>query len=184
MNATNPNSPNESEIDAVQNDFDPPQTDLEMPSQDEQLLVSYLDGELDAESVSALETRLTREDSLRLRLHALQKTWDMLDELPRTIPATSFIRSTIEMVVSSAKKKKSTWHRWPLRLVAMAVSFALMALLTFQIVRSIQNQPYRQFVQDMDFIENVYFYNEIEDIEFLERLHSEALFSEDLPDEI
>ena len=49
---------------------------------DDELLVAYLDGELDSEMRSDLEQRLMDDASLRSRLQTLQRGWDWLDELP------------------------------------------------------------------------------------------------------
>ena len=46
-----------------------------------QELVAYLDGELDAETSTRVEQRLTEDDDYRTQLQQLQRTWDLLDEL-------------------------------------------------------------------------------------------------------
>src|SRR5690242_19308527 len=46
-------------------------------------LVAYLDGELNAAETLAIATKLTRSATARRELEALEKTWEMLDHLPR-----------------------------------------------------------------------------------------------------
>ncbi len=152
----------------------------ENPDAEEQVLVAYLDGELDTEAATQLESRLSRDAVLRGRLRELQQTWDMLDALPQTQPNESFVESTIEMMVTSAQTVRPRWHRWPIRIALGACAFGITALVAFQTVRQIQSQPYREFVRDMDFIENVDTYVAVRDIEFLEQLYEAAIFTEDL----
>ena len=49
---------------------------------DDELLVAYLDDELDDKTRKAVEQRLVAEVDFRLRLQALQTGWGWLDELP------------------------------------------------------------------------------------------------------
>lgn len=47
-------------------------------------LVAYLDGELPSQEVSRIEARLAEDEGFRNRLVDLQRSWDMLERLPRT----------------------------------------------------------------------------------------------------
>ena len=73
--------------------------------------------------------------------------------------------------------------RWPLRLGAALLLFMIGAGIAFQAVRFGQNRPYREFVSELDFIENIEHYAEIDDIEFLEKLADQDVFGEDLSDD-
>src|SRR5690348_13404435 len=46
-------------------------------------LVAYLDGELNDAQTRAIATKLTQSLTARREVEALQKTWEMLDLLPR-----------------------------------------------------------------------------------------------------
>lgn len=142
----------------------------------DQTLVAYLDGELTDAEIDKVEADLVADSGLRTRLHELQATWDMLDELPREEPGESFLKSTIELVVTSAQRKKRKWHRWPLRIGALAIAFGLTFAVAFQVVRYMQAAPYRQFVSDLDFLENADLYQQVQDVEFLTRLHKAGVF--------
>ena len=144
----------------------------------DQTLVSYLDGELSDVETEEVEIQLATDPELRSRLCGLQATFDMLDELPRSEPGDAFLKSTLEMVITSIRKKKTTWHRWPVRVVVLGVAFAMASLFAFQIVRSIQTEPYRRFVADLDFLENVHMYDQIQDTAFLEELNQRGIFSD------
>jgi hypothetical protein len=152
-------------------------------SQVDQLLISYLDGELDERSSAELESRLATDVPLRNRLHEFQQTWDMLDEVQRTEPGDAFVKSTIEMVVSTARKKSLNWNRWAIRVAAGIAAFAIPLTIAFQSVRSYQNLPYRQFVNDLAFWENVDMYDQIDSLEFVERIRSEGWFAGELSNE-
>jgi hypothetical protein len=148
----------------------------------DQMLITYLDGELDEPAAAELEARLADDVNLRGRLLEFQKTWDMLDEVSRTTPQDNFVHSTIEMVVARSGRKKTRWHRWPIRVALMLVAIAVPAFAGFNVVRYLQMQPYRQFVANLEFWENVDMYDQIDNIEFLERLDAEGLFAEEIPD--
>jgi hypothetical protein len=74
-----------------------------MPNPDEEVaadprveeLVSFLDGELDADATDRLEARLQRDPKLRAEAESLKKTWDLLDFLPRPEPSESFTEKTM-----------------------------------------------------------------------------------------
>ena len=69
---------------------------------DDELLVAYLDGELEESLKVNLEQKLASNEALRSRLAQLRSAWDLLDELPITKPDPNFAQSTIEMVAMSA----------------------------------------------------------------------------------
>ncbi len=181
---TDKDSKTEPIADAMDSPTEPLREDTDVNPVD-QTLVAYLDGELTETETEEIESRLANDEPLRNRLHELQAAWDMLDELPHSEPDRGFVKSTIEMVVTASKRKKARWHRWPLRIAGVAVAFVLAAAVAFQVVRSIQNQPYREFVTDLDFLENVDMYDSVGSLEFLEELHAEGLFAaqEDLSNE-
>ena len=68
---------------------------------DEQL-VAYLDGELESDQRSELETRLGRDSTLRARLRTLQNGWDLLDELPMATPSSLLLESTLRMAATES----------------------------------------------------------------------------------
>ena len=55
-------------------------SESQIVSEDE-LLVAYLDGELDEAARVNVEKRLAEEPDLRSRLTLLERAWDLLDEL-------------------------------------------------------------------------------------------------------
>lgn len=99
---------------------------------DEELLVAYLDGELDAESVSHVETKLAKDPTYRQSLNDLRAAWDLLEELPAVELNPTFAQSTIEMVAMKAGPfsknriiKRLGWRLMAACLLAVPVMFAL-----------------------------------------------------------
>ena len=88
---------------------------------DDELVVSYLDGELDSEQIGEFEKRLSAEPELCERLRQQQQAWDLLEQLPSRELDCSFTRSTIEMVVKKEQNSQTSvrnrW-RWPLSIAA------------------------------------------------------------------
>ena len=79
---------------------------------DDELLVAYLDDELDDKTRKKVEQRLVAEVDFRLRLQALQTGWEWLDELPNESTNEKLVESTIELAVEDlvpGKKTKPSW---------------------------------------------------------------------------
>ena len=146
---------------------------------DEQL-VSYLDGELDDQSISDVEQKLSDDQQYRERLVELQKTWDALDTLPRSEPSQSFTASTIELVLSEQKKQVKSRERsyeWVGKFGFTAVILAVGIWLGMITTDHILDSENRQLIENLTLIENIDMYREVESIEFLEQLHDDGVFS-------
>jgi anti-sigma factor RsiW len=151
-------------------------------------LVSYLDGELDAESSREVERRLAEDENYRRELQKLENAWDMLDELPSSEVSEGFTQTTVEMVALSAAQdieqaksqiKKRGRLVWALAgcsvLVAAGVGYAVMA--------SLLAQPNRQLVDDLPVIENVELYRVADSVEFLRDLTEADLFGDEVEED-
>ncbi len=71
---------------------------------DDELLVAYLDGELENRQRDGLEERLLAEPDLREKLQSLQAGWELLDALPSPTTNERLVESTLELVVSDILK--------------------------------------------------------------------------------
>ncbi|MCL6501390.1 MAG: hypothetical protein K6T86_01815 [Pirellulales bacterium] len=146
-------------------------------------LVAYLDGELDAEASRLIEERLASDPQVRQRLVLLERTWDLLDELPRVCVGDVFTRSTIEMVAvkqeedlaGTAPARRRPWRRYLLPAVGLAAA-ALAGWLGVQLAWP---DPNHKLLQDLPVVENLDAYQQVGDIDFLRRLHAEGLFAEE-----
>ncbi|MDA1051140.1 MAG: hypothetical protein O3C40_11765 [Planctomycetota bacterium] len=152
-------------------------------------LVAYLDGELDADAARRVAARLAEDAELRQKLEQHQRTWDLLDELPRTDVGEHFTQTTVEMVaVSVADQVDDASRRNSLRakfgwLIGGGVAVAA-SLAGYALVASIVAAPNRQLVEDLRVIENLDAYRAVEDIEFLRALEREGLFALEVNDEL
>jgi len=61
-------------------------------------LVAYLDGELDEEQARAIATKLTHSVTARREIEALEKTWELLEFLPRAQAPGDFTARTLTEV--------------------------------------------------------------------------------------
>jgi anti-sigma-K factor RskA len=157
-------------------------------SADHELLVAYLDGELSPEEAQRVERRLGHDESFRRLLRSLQEAWDLLDELPQPTLDDAFTRTTVEMVAvrtsQEIQKQEARWHRrrWIQRGLQCA-TIGLSLLLGYWGLRHIQSRDDRELLEDLPVIQNVDLYRDIDNLEFLERLAAEGLFTGSLDEE-
>ena len=155
----------------------------ETPSPQDEQLVAYLDGELDAESRESLESRLAADAKLRARLQSLERTWEMLDELDAAPVGEPFTHTTLEMVAlaageeverekNDAPRKKRRW--WIMSIILLTASaaagFASVALFT--------PDPNARLLEDLPLLERFDKYRYVESVEFLEALRDKGMFAE------
>ena len=147
----------------------------------DEVLVAYLDGELDAAQRRDVEERLPRDDAYRRRLNELDRAWDMLDELPTTVADENFVRSTVEMVAVAAEEEAGATRRqsvWPRAIGYAAVGAMVLfaAVLGYRAVNRYTAAEDRALARDLPVIENFDLYRRID---FLRQLRDEGLFDEE-----
>ncbi|MBL9123382.1 MAG: hypothetical protein JNG90_07095, partial [Planctomycetaceae bacterium] len=151
------------------------------PTELDDELVAYLDGELEPADCRRIEELLARDDRARSRLRALERTWDALDELPRTTLDESFTRSTVEMIAVKAERDADQLEenlvrrrgRWLLGIGGAAAA----ALVGFALVRFSWPDPNRRLLEDLPVLEHLDEYSQVQDIDFLRQLAQENLFA-------
>ncbi|TWU36003.1 anti-sigma factor family protein [Novipirellula artificiosorum] len=130
---------------------------------DDELLVAYVDGELDNQLRGGLEERLLEDEALRRRLQELQRGWDYLDDLAGSTPNEKLVESTMELVVADLVKPQQTQHRslWPIRwpMAVTAISLASI-LVTAVVIGMVRSHQYRAQLADLAIAENLdaYYY--------------------------
>ncbi|MCA9207454.1 MAG: hypothetical protein KDA55_03820, partial [Planctomycetales bacterium] len=140
-------------------------------------LVAYLDHELDDAERLRLERRLAEDPQYREQLVQLQRSWDMLDELPRATASESFTQTTVEMVaVSTAEEVERRqaslgWQRTAL-VVGGTLAALLLAVVTYNLVAANLAAPNRELAANLPVIENLdeYRYLTGNDVRFLRML--------------
>ncbi len=153
----------------------------------EEELVAYLDGELDAEASRGIEDRLAADPEVRQTLHRLDRTWEMLDELDPPQVAERFTQTTLEIVAESAeeevRRSRAEAPRRRRRRWAVATAGLLAAgLAGFLGVALFAPDLNRQLIQDLEMLQRLDQYRQINDVEFLRMLHRERLFVEEADD--
>lgn len=147
-------------------------------------LVAYLDGELDSEGSRQMEEQLAHDANLRDELRRLQRTWDLLDELPRADVGTDFTQTTVEVVALSAEQElvdtrmaaqRSRTLVWAIAgagvlLIGAASYFAAAAYL---------QRPTAQLARDYPIIQDIDLYTIADSVEFLHQLDDESLFAQE-----
>ncbi len=144
---------------------------------DDELLVAYLDGELDREQRTSVENRLVEEIPLRTRLQQLQTGWDLLSELPDPAPSQKLVESTLELAVTDVLQDNpnanSFWRRFRIPLSALALSL-LGVMGVLGITAAGRNREYRRQLQDLAIAEHFDAYNQGGDIALMRQLASET----------
>ncbi len=147
-------------------------------------LVALLDRELSEADAQQLEAKIARSVSARKEVDALEKTWGMLDWLPRLEAPEDFANQTVSLIRSRQMRAERIEGRvraaagMAARGTAAVGSIALAALVGFLVVRFAWPDPTRQLAQDLDIVENLDAYRSIPDLGFLEDLSRLGLFSE------
>lgn len=146
-------------------------------------LTAYLDGEMDAAGVRAVEERLARDGAYREQLKKLERTWDLLDRLPKAEVDEQFTRTTMEMVALAAtedarqaateRPKLQRRQRW----IGLLTSAAALVA-GFAIGHQLWPDPNARLLKDLPVVENLDLYYQVEDVDFLRMLDREGLFKD------
>ena len=168
---------------------DPYNTELPGSSEPiDELLVAYLDGELDDESSREIEQRLTSDSALREQLTRLERTWDVLDELEQVEVDEDFTKTTIEMVALAAEDeyqreesqrpalRRRRWLAGTAGILAACLAGAAM-------VWGFAPDPNQQLIEDLPVLQKLDEYQQIDNIEFLKLLHEKRLFDAEAKDD-
>jgi anti-sigma factor RsiW len=170
----------------------PEDDDAETPTDE---LVAYLDGELDPKSAEAVAQRLSLDARMRAEADALQRTWDILDILPRSEPSPSFATRTVSQVIplpspfasrtmvvpgpSGASMAYPSPSRAGFWLAAMAIVLAagIGGYFGHQAMRpSPKSNSVEPPVEDYSLMKNMRLYRNVDDIESVKQLDSPEMF--------
>jgi hypothetical protein len=165
-------------------------------------LVAYLDGELDDSAARTIETKLNLDPQARAEAIALRKTWEMLDYLPRAEPSADFTQHTLQRLTVQcppAVAEKRGWPWWSIGagwaaavLLAAAAGFLGANYLTrsedppVRITDENQNpfdrmsdgEVEKSLVQNLRVLENRKLYENVDDMEFVQKLNDPDLFGD------
>ncbi len=139
-------------------------------------LVAYLDGELDEVDSRAIATKLTQSVTARREIEMLQKTWELLEHLPRPRASEAFTQRTLTEVdkLSLAGDKLMGAASRTLRHVLVMIVGILASLACFGLgvaaMRFVWPDPTSRLVRDMSIAEHLDEYRDVGSLEFLEGL--------------
>jgi len=154
-------------------------------------ITAYLDGELSGESLRELEQRLASDPIFRQRLAALDRSWMLLDELPKFEGGQQFAATTVEMVAHFAKNstqvKNDGWtgqliQQWAFIafavlaacLIGFILATSLAAILSATGFLTTRNDD---LLEDLPVLVNLDKYQLVDDIEFLRGVSGLPYFS-------
>ncbi len=147
-------------------------------------LVAYLDGELAEERLQTLGTKLIHSVTGRREVEALQKTWELLDFLPRPTPSEDFASRTMTEVVkldSRGGKFSAAAGRtglWAARIATLAATALLTVALGYALARWAWPDPSARLVRDLPLAEHLDEYREVGSFELLRMLDQSPAFNE------
>ncbi len=139
---------------AYDDDDDSPVDELD------ELLVAYLDGELDEQQRRDLEDRLILDDALRQRLGGLQHGWELLDHLPQASVTGDFAQTTVEMIAATQSRtlaitgRQYRWKQYAW-LGALLTSIALCSAVGWFFPKALDELQFRRQLADLPLAEHL-----------------------------
>ena len=146
-------------------------------------LVAYLDGELNEAESHAIAIKLTQSMTARREVEILQKTWEMLDLLPRTRASEDFTARTLttvdglglvrKAVPPAAARTLGQISRTLVWAVVSTLLFGLGYLLTLRVWPN----PSARLARDLAIAESLDEYRDAGSFEFLQWLDKAPEFN-------
>jgi len=148
-------------------------------------LVAYIDGELPETHSRSIETKLTHSATARREVEMLEKTWELLDYLPRPHVTEQFSEKTISHI-QRLELKGRLWEpvvaAWS-AVVGRAMVYLLIGGtflgLGYAVTRWVWPDPTVRLVQDLTLAEHLDEYLEVGSFEFLSQLADSREFAAD-----
>jgi anti-sigma factor RsiW len=146
-------------------------------------LVAYLDGELTDGEAQVIATKLTKSPTARREVEALERTWEMLDYLPRPKASEDLTARTMTQIHELAQKGgrlESAIQRTALKVLRAAlgiVASAAILLVGFAITHWVWPNPTARLARDLPIAEHLDEYREVGTFEFLDELANSPEFN-------
>jgi hypothetical protein len=148
-------------------------------------LVAYLDGELADPDARAIATKLAHSATARREVDALEKTWDLLEYLPRPKASEDFTARTLSQVLN-ADVQTNEFGSTALRIARRAgtVLFGItLGFLGFAIgyafIQWVWPNPSARLTRDLPIAEHLDEYRDVGSFEFLKELVESPEFNAD-----
>jgi len=145
-------------------------------------LVAYIDGELTEVESQAIATKLAHSATARREIELLEKTWVLLDHLPRPKAPEDFTARTLTEVrrlATQGLQFQSTVSSG-LRRAARAVLYTLASLLAFGLgfllMKWVWPDPTARLVRDLPIAEHLDELRDVGSMEFLQEIANDPAF--------
>jgi anti-sigma factor RsiW len=148
-------------------------------------LVAYIDGELDEAETRAIATKLAHSPTARREIESLEKTWELLEYLPRPAATEEFTARTlgeVEREQTEGTRLGSAFRETSRRLIrtaAWTVASLLALGLGYAFTQKIWPDPTERLTRDLPIAEHLDEYRDAKSFEFLQELVESPEFSAD-----
>ncbi len=157
----------------------------EQVSEEDQLLLAWLDEELSIEERTAIEKKIQESPELRQKMEELKDTWKMLGTLETDPASPLLLKSTMEIVALSAqeeiKKKEKILRRKRLVLTLSFIGiFGVAIFLGHWLVSKVVPDPLTQMKKNVPFILWLDQLDSTENFSFLLQLKDSGMFDDEV----
>jgi anti-sigma factor RsiW len=148
-------------------------------------LVAYLDGELDDADARAIATKLAHSATARREVETLEKTWDLLEYLPRQKASEDFAARTLSVVWRNDAEGNKLGSALLTNAQRVLVAFAWMALgllafgVGYAVVHWVWPNPSERLTRDLPIAEHLDEYRAVGSFEYLKELVESPEFDAD-----
>src|SRR3954447_11353093 len=148
-------------------------------------LVAYLDGELGEAESRAIATKLAHSATARREIESLEKTWELLEYLPRPRAGDDFTARTLSEVTRAELEggrfdsKLSKTFQDALRVVTWIVAGCLAFGLGYVLMTWAWPNPSERLTRDLPIAEHLDEYRDVGSFEFLKQLADSPEFNAD-----
>ena len=148
-------------------------------------LVAYLDGELTDAEARAIATTLTSSATARRELEVLEKTWELLDHLPRPKASEQLTARTLTQVqrigaqggqIESAFRDVASRV---LRIGGVVAASLAACLVGFALTQWVWPNPTARLARELPLVEHLGEYRDVGTFEFLDALAESPEFNSD-----
>ena len=154
-----------------------------LSAEDRKDLVAYLDGEVESTVAGHLKEKIASSYSAQQEVEVLQRTWDLLDNLPMPAATGDFTNRTVELITRDDLRRDrfgmnvAQWGQrlfWVvLWLVGVAACFVVGWAVTLY-----WPDPNRRLVENLPVLQRYEAYRAIGDFEFLKGLHAMSILED------
>ncbi len=164
----------------------PPRPDQQrLTAEERSNLVAYLDGELNEAESRAIAALLTKSPTVRHEVDTLQKTWELLDFLPRVTVPEQFSERTVteirklEDAAPAWHPAVSIWTSHATRFLVTSVVAAIGLGTGYAVTRWMVTDPTARLAQELGLAEHLDEYLQVGSFEFLSKLADSPEFAND-----